>query len=354
MPDAVAPRFVRPETLRLEPVIHGSVAATELAALGLHPADVVDFSVNTNPLGPAPSVLRAVHGTDWSRYPGDDEEPLRHGLALRAGVAPDQVVLGNGSAELLWLIGLAILRPGDTVAIVGPTFGEYARAARVAGASVCQVEDGSQAPSARLLFLCNPNNPTGAYRARDEVERLLLEHPERLVVLDEAYAAFVDQRWPSEPLLAHGNVVILRSMTKDHALPGLRLGYLLAEPALARAIESVRPPWSVNAGALRAGLAALEPAAQAHVDRARAVVRGSRGLLTHGLARLGLEVAPAAANFVLVDVENGATLRGALLPQGMVVRDCASFGLPACVRIACRLPEQCQRLVSAVAGLRDG
>ncbi len=354
MPEAAAPRFVRPETLGLEPVVHGSVAAAELAALGLHPADVVDFSVNTNPLGPAPTVLQAVHGTDWSRYPGDDEEPLRHGLALRAGVAPDQVVLGNGSAELLWLIGLAILRPGDTVAIVGPTFGEYARAARVAEASVCQVADASQPPTARLLFLCNPNNPTGAYHGREDIERLLVEQPERLVVLDEAYAAFVDQRWPSEPLLAHGNLVILRSMTKDHALPGLRLGYLLAEPAVARAIESVRPPWSVNAGALRAGLAALEPAAQAHVERARGVVRESRRLLTDGLARLGLEAAPAAANFVLVDVGHGALFRHALLPHGLVVRDCASFGLPACVRIACRLPEQCGRLVSAVAQLRRG
>jgi len=352
--EAVAPRFVRPETLRLAPVVHGSVAAAELAALGLRPTDVVDFSVNTNPLGPAPAVLRAVHGTDWSRYPGDDEEPLRHGLAQRAGVAPDQVVLGNGSVELLWLIGLAVLRPGDTVAIVGPTFGEYARAARVAGASVCQVDDGGQAPTARLLFLCNPNNPTGAYRMREEVERLLLEQPERLVVLDEAYAAFVDHRWPSEPLLRHGNLAILRSMTKDHAVPGLRLGYLLADLTLARAVESVRPPWSVNAGALRAGLAALEPDAQAHVERARGVVRESRRLLTDGLARLGLEAAPAAANFVLVDVADGALFRHALLPHGLVVRDCASFGLPACVRIAYRLPEECRRLVSAVAQLGRG
>ena len=189
---------------------------------------------------------------------------------------------------------------------------------------------------------------------REEVERLLLEQPERLVVLDEAYAAFVDHRWPSEPLLRHGNLAILRSMTKDHAVPGLRLGYLLADLTLARAVESVRPPWSVNAGALHAGLAALDPAAQAHVERARGVVRESRHVLTDGLVRRGLAVAPAAANFVLVDVGHGATFRRALLPRGMVVRDCASFGLPRFIRIACRLPEECGRLVLAVTELRRG
>ncbi|HEV7664885.1 MAG TPA: hypothetical protein VGQ62_15250, partial [Chloroflexota bacterium] len=107
--------LVRPEALALQAVVHGSVAAAELRALGLAPGDVLDFSVNTNPLGPAPSVLQAVRETDWSRYPGDDEEPLRHRLAETASVGPDQVVLGNGSAELLWLIALAALRAGDRV-----------------------------------------------------------------------------------------------------------------------------------------------------------------------------------------------------------------------------------------------
>jgi histidinol-phosphate/aromatic aminotransferase/cobyric acid decarboxylase-like protein len=122
--------FVRPEALQLEPVLHGSVAAAELAELGLAPRDVLDFSVNTNPLGPALPVLRAVHSTDWSRYPGDDETPLRASLADRANVRLEQVAIGNGSAELMWLIVLAALRTGDRVGIAGPTFGECARGAR--------------------------------------------------------------------------------------------------------------------------------------------------------------------------------------------------------------------------------
>src|SRR5260370_32962363 len=192
---------VRPEALALEAVVHGSVAAAELTALGLAPRDVLDFSVNTNPLGPAPSVLQTVRETDWSRYPGDDEEPLRQGLAERAHVAPEQVVLGNGSAELMWLIALAALRSGDRVAIVGPTFGEYARAVRVVGATPIEVAAPADAGSVRALFVCNPNNPTGHYRGPAEIEHLLEEHPDRLLVVDEAYAPFVDDRWRSERLL---------------------------------------------------------------------------------------------------------------------------------------------------------
>jgi hypothetical protein len=222
----------------------------------------LDFSVNTNPLGPAPSVLQAVRGTDWSRYPGDDEEPLRRRLAERAGVAPEQVVLGNGSAELTWLVALAALRAGDRVGIVGPTFGEYARAVRVVGATPVSVRDPREASSVRALSVCNPNNPSGHYRVPEEIEHLLEEQPGRLLVLDEAYAPFVDNCWRSETLLEFGNLVILRSMTKDQALPGLRLGYLLAVREVATAVEAVRPPWNVNAGALRAGLAALVQAAR--------------------------------------------------------------------------------------------
>jgi histidinol-phosphate/aromatic aminotransferase/cobyric acid decarboxylase-like protein len=147
MPDQSGSGLVRPEALQLPSVAHGSVAASELADLGLDPARVLDFSVNTNPLGPAPSLLRALQTVDWTRYPGDDEHPLRHALARRAGVEADQVALGNGSAELLWLLGLAVLRRGDRVAVPGPTFGEYARAAGVLAAEVEHVHHPAEAPA---------------------------------------------------------------------------------------------------------------------------------------------------------------------------------------------------------------
>jgi histidinol-phosphate aminotransferase len=342
--------FVRPELRELQPVVHGSVSAAELASFGLTLTDVIDFSVNTNPLGPAPSVLEAIRQTDWSRYPGDDELPLRTVLAGRAGVTADQVVLGNGSAELLWLIALAALRPGDAVAVVGPTFGEYARAARAVAAHVLEVQHLRDAGGCRCLFVCQPNNPTGVYHDQAAIIDALHDRPDRLLVLDEAYASFVDARWSSESLLSrYPNLVVLRSMTKDQAVPGLRLGYLLAAPELSAAVAAVRPPWNVNAGALRAGLAAMQPEAEAHLERGRAVVRASRTLLTRGLSELGYSVWRSAANFVLVDVGDAAAFRKKLLPHGLVVRDCTSFGLPSCVRIACRSAKECERLLSVVA-----
>src|SRR5579859_4628070 len=342
--------LVRRDVLDIQAVAHGSATASELAVFGLNPTDVLDFSVNTNPLGPADVVVEAIQYTNWTRYPGDDEAPLRAGLAGQSGVTPEQVALGNGSAELLWLLALATLERGDRAVVVGPTFGEYARAARVVGANVLDVRSLVDVPSARTVFICNPNNPTGSQYEPTQIEQLLRTFPEMVVVLDEAYAGFVLNRWRSEPLLAdHPNLVILRSLTKDHALPGLRLGYLLASPEIARATEAVRPPWSVNAGALRAGLATLEPSAQSHLERARGLVAISRTLLTDGFTQLGYRVLPSVANFVLVEVGSAPVFRSALLPHGLVVRDATSFGLPGHVRVACRLPEDCRRLLKTVA-----
>jgi histidinol-phosphate aminotransferase len=346
--------LVRRHIGALRPVVHGSVAAAELAAYGLTPSDVIDFSVNTNPLGPPPGVVQAIESTKWTRYPGDDESPLRQALAEHTGVQVDHVALGNGSAELLWLIALAVLDPGDEVEVLAPTFGEYARAARVVGADVHESITVEQLPPVRLVFVCNPNNPTGRLHAVADIARALEEHSERLIVLDEAYASFASGRWRSEPILArYPNLIVLRSLTKDHALPGLRLGYLLAAPEIARAVEAVRPPWSVNAGALRAGLASLEPAAQAHLERAIAVVAEARLLLTDGFSQLGYRVQPSEANFVLVWVGDGRKFRRTLMAHGLVVRDAASFGLPEHVRVACRLPEECQHLLEVVARLRE-
>jgi histidinol-phosphate aminotransferase len=336
----------RPELLELPSVAHGSVSAAELREFGLRPNQVLDFSVNTNPLGPSSVVLDAIRQAEWTRYPGDDEPPLRLGLARQAGVDPSQVALGNGSAELMWLVCLAVLRPGDRVSILGPTFGEYARAARAVGAGLVE---SSELQAARLGFVCNPNNPTAAYLQRAAIETMLAQDARRVLVLDEAYLGFVEDAWPSEPLLrAYPNLVLLRSLTKDHAVPGLRLGYLLASPDLVRAVEAVRPPWSVNAGALRAGLAGLSPEAGMHLSHARDVVGTARRLLTSGFAAHGYAVTPSRANFVLVEVGDAPAFRRSLLPKGLVVRDCTSFGLPRHVRVACRRPEECQRLLDAL------
>ncbi|HLH26496.1 MAG TPA: histidinol-phosphate transaminase [Chloroflexota bacterium] len=342
----------RPELLDLPPAVHGSAPLSAGA--------VLDFSVSSNPLGPASSVLAAARAAPIGRYPEPDAATLRTALAAGLNVAPERLVVGNGSAELIWLLALAYIERGQRALVVGPTFAEYARAARLMGARVAEYRasaaDGFRldvaalcrvitATRPRLTFLCNPNNPTGVYLGRADVERLLAVVP-GLLVLDEAYAGFVPEPWDVRPLLTDGRLVVLRSLTKDHALAGLRLGYALAAPAVARALQWAQPPWSVNAVAQAAGLAAL--AAGDHVTRGRALAREATAYLAKGLRALGLEALPSAANFFLVAVPDGSEVASALRAAGIYVRDCASFGLPGYLRLAARPLAECDALLAAL------
>src|SRR5919199_4059169 len=226
----------RPAAAALRPVVHGSVGADALAAHGLTRDDVVDFSVNTNPLGPPPGALASVRGlsaADVARYADAAATPLRQALAERLALDLDQIVAGNGSSELIWLLALAYahLAPA-TVLIAGPTFGEYERACRLLGAAVtyqlagaaigfefdlAQLGDRVFRERPRLLWLCNPNNPTSRYVGRGEIEALLdvCAATKTLLVVDEAYLAFVEQPQSLLDLVPSGHLFLLRSMTKD-------------------------------------------------------------------------------------------------------------------------------------------
>jgi histidinol-phosphate aminotransferase len=351
-----------PRVVGLAACPHGSVSDAEVRSLGLEPASVLDFSASINPCGPSPRVRDAIARTDISRYPDDDASALRRALARRLDASPEAIMVGNGSVELIWLLAVAYLDPGDTVLVVRPTFGEYERAARIAGAQVlcwraepCNGFRPDVAAIAslivqsrpKLVFLCSPNNPTGAHLDRSEIERIVEASGSGLVVLDEAYRGFVEAPAPMLDLVAGGQVVLLRSLTKEYALAGLRLGYAVAAPDVIEHLRAVRPPWTVNAAAQAAGMAALDD--EAHLARARAEVRAAKAYLEEELGRLGLAAAPSAANFLLVEVGDGAAFRGRLLRQGCCVRDCASFGLPAHVRIGIRTRPECERLVAAMA-----
>lgn len=350
----------RPEVSALPPSVHGGLDHGELARLTIHPDDVLDFSVNRNPFGPPPSVRAVWEGVSLERYPDRECLALRSALAEQHGCAMAQVWVGNGTAELIWLLGLAYLSPGDPMLVVTPTFGEYAAAGRVMGARskmfVTRQRDDfypdldalvirMKKLRPRLTFLCNPNNPTGVYLEREVVEALLAANPSGLLVLDEAYVPFVENGWDSTPLLGSGRLVVLRSMTKDYALAGLRLGYLLAAEGIVNAVQKVQPPWSVNVIAQAAGLAAL--CEEAYLQDTLAQTRAAAMELTRDLTALGLPVRPSATHFFLVKVDDAAKTRSELLRRGILVRDCASFGLPAFVRIAARRPEENQRLVAA-------
>ena len=343
-------------------VVHGGLGAAELRSLGLLAEEVIDFSASINPLGTSELVRTAISNVDVSAYPDPECLLLKEALAARLNVETDRVMIGNGCTELIHLLAQAWLRPGDRCLIFSPTFGEYEVAAVRAGAKVqvvhaaerddfrWSVEAAGQLirkTRSKMAFFCNPNNPTGSYFPPDQVSRLQSAMAgEGLLILDNSYGALADTIWDFVPLLGAGNIAILRSMTKDHALAGLRLGYLLSDPSVVRMTRQLQPAWSVNSLAQRAGLAALDD--NRHLFEARRTIAEAKEYLYEELGRLGAPFISSAANFMLVRVGDAKGVRSALMTGGIAVRDCTSFGMPQWIRISVRRPEECRRLVRAL------
>lgn len=342
------------------PASHGAFDFAELEQAGLNPEDVLDFSVNSNPFGPSPLVHAAIEKVPIDRYPDRECLALRRALAGRLDISAAQIVFGNGTAELIWLAAFAFLKAGDNVLILGPTFGEYERSARLMLAKpvlfnalsqqgytvvVPEVSRMLDTANFRAVFLCNPNNPTGQILPPEAIGAWAHDHPRTLFILDEAYLAFVSTHPSMVPSLLP-NVLVLRSMTKDYALAGLRLGYALGNEDLIQALAAVRPAWNVNGLAQAAGLAAL--ADEDYYQATLAQLRKERDFLLKGLVAQGYQPIPSETHFYLLPVNDAAGFRQTLLSHGILVRDCTSFGLPKHIRIATRTREQNQRLLDCL------
>jgi histidinol-phosphate aminotransferase len=267
--------------------------------------------------------------------------------------------------ELVWLTALAFLRSGDPVLILDPTFGEYRRAATLMGAQIHTCTASSHAAfcldpevilttlqrlAPRVVFLCNPNNPTGTYLQIETIVAWAAAQPATLFVVDEAYLTFA--AGASSMLQEQSdNVLVLRSMTKAYALAGVRLGYAVGHPAVLSLLHKVRPPWSVNALAQVAGIAALTDTA--HIVSSLSHVAQAKQQLVRDLLGVGLEPVPSCTHFFLLQVGDATACRRVLLPRGILVRDCTSFGLPAYIRVATRRPEENARLLAALVETRS-
>jgi histidinol-phosphate aminotransferase len=345
---------------KIRPSEHGGIDYAELEALGISPEEVIDFSANLNPFGPPPGMKRVVGRANIAAYPDSRASKLRRLLARKLRVSEENVIIGSGSVELIRLAALAYFGRGDEVLIIEPAFGEYEIACQVSGASIVKqrrapkgfrldVEETArliQRHRPRGIFIDNPNNPTGQYLSQAEFERLLSAAKDSLVVLDEAYITFVDDVWSSVGMTRGNNLLILRSMTKDYSLAGLRLGYGVAGKEIISGLRRICPPWNVNAVAQEAGLVAV--AAGGYLKDCQSRLRQAKGYLVAGLEALGLPAVPSAANFLLVEVGSAAAFRRKLLQRRMLVRDCTSFGLPAYVRISPRTLPECRKLVRAI------
>ena len=343
---------------------HGGLLDDELAALGLTADDVLDVSVNVNPYGPTPAMLASVRAARIDRYPDPSSTLARAALAQHVGCDPARVVVGNGAVDLLWTLVRSALPPGATVLAVEPTFSELPRAARAAGMRVVTwradaaqdfavdvdaVGDAAIRASAELVYLCAPGNPTGAPVPVADVARLAARLPALLIVLDEAFLP-LSERHADAAVPLPDNVVRVRSLTKAHAIPGLRVGYLVTTPRLAAGLDASRPPWSTSAAAQAAILATI--AEQDFVADSRRRLLADRARLETRLRDLRLAPRPSSTIYTLVDVGragDATALRHRLLARhAVLVRDCTSFGLPHFIRLCARPADDEGRLVRAL------
>jgi histidinol-phosphate/aromatic aminotransferase/cobyric acid decarboxylase-like protein len=339
--------------------VHGGPDREELAGLGLEAAALLDFSVNVNPYGAAPAVLAAARGARLDVYPDDGATLARQALAAAWGLPPEAIAVGNGAAELLWTCEGLLCPPGQT-------FCEPALAAAARGAQVVQVRAGaatgfvvdpaaviSAAREARAsaVYLCNPQNPTGRLLPARTVAELATALAPAVLLLDEAFLA-VSTRFADAGAVLPANVIRVRSFTKEHALPGLRLGALLAPPDFVRRLQAARPAWTVSAPA-QAAIAACAAESE-FVARIRERWLADTRALSAELAAIGLTPFPTDTVYLLCPVGDGGGVRRRLLREHRVlVRDAASFGLPALVRLGGRPAADRLRLISALAAVLE-
>ena len=339
------------------------------ASLGLE--RIVKLSSNEGAFGPLPAAVAAFEAAvaQLNRYPDGGGVALREALAERHGVSVDQVVLGNGADELIRLCAVATLDPGHAAAFPWPSFPSYATAARCGGAEALPVPlagrapdldgllEAARRPRTKLVYLANPNNPTGAVVDPAELRRFLLELPEQvLCVLDEAYAEYADPEPEGPALLRSGaqRLCVLRTFSKVYGLAALRIGYALASPDVADALDRVRPIFNVNQPAQEAALASLgeTDAVALRVSHARR----ARERLRETLAGAGLDPEPSQANFVYADVPDGdgAALAGRLLrEEGMLVRELPGFGAPGGIRVTVGTDEENDAFAAALGRVMD-
>jgi len=348
---------------RVSPVAHGGGLTDRPPGSDGHPQTMLDFSVNTSPFGPSPAATSAVRAAPLDRYPQPGSPTLRALLSATCAVPEEHVLVTAGTTESLHLIATAYLEPGRHALVLAPTYGEYERVALLAGAHVTtwwadESDDFrhhllTRLPALRALapdvvFLCVPNNPTGALISRSTVDAVADALPDTLWVIDEAYMPFTGAHaWSSEPLLALANILLCRSLTKDYALAGVRVGYILGAPAPIAALRTVQPPWTVSTVAEAAACAAIHD--KQHLEASLQAVDSLRGYLWDGLRLLGFPLITGETHFCLARVGDATAWRHALLEHGISVRDCTSFGLPAYIRVAPRDRAGCDILLAALA-----
>ena len=358
-----APTNVNARITRLNPYQPGKPVEELMRERGV--ANAVKLASNENPLGPGPRVLQALARADLSRYPDGTGFRLKAALSEHLGVEASRITLGNGSNDVLDLAARVAISPGTRGVIDEHCFVVYPLAITAANGDVARVpsrqwgHDLSALAAAvdehtRIVYLANPNNPTGTWFDESTLRRFLSAVPREVwVVLDEAYAEYVTEPgYPDGVGLAerYPNLIVTRTFSKIHALAALRIGYSVSSPEFADLLNRVRQPFNANSLALAAAEAAL--ADTEHPAESRRMNSHGMARLADGFRALSLEWIPSTGNFVAVRLgpdHDAATIYDALLDEGVIVRPVANYGMPEYLRVTVGLPEENERFLDALA-----
>ncbi|NPV89433.1 MAG: histidinol-phosphate transaminase [Firmicutes bacterium] len=362
--------IARPGIFEIRPYVPGKPIEEVERELGLGRDQIIKLASNENPAGPSPLAVAAMQQAAMrtNRYPDSHCYELKQALAEHCRVPADHLVVGNGSDEVLKLIAEAFLQEGEEVVYGAPTFVEYEFVTRVMGGTPVEVPlknftydleaiAGEVNERTKLIFICNPNNPTGTIVTGTETERFLTRVPEDvLVVFDEAYREYVtDPAYPDtrEYVINRNNVIILRTFSKIYALAGLRIGYGIASPEVIGCLMRVREPFNVNSMAQAAAAASLRDAD--YLEETCRVNLEGREYLYRELSALCLDFVPTQTNFIFIAMpRSGSEVVDGLMRMGVIVRPCRSFGYPDHIRVTIGTREQNQRFISALREVLGG
>ncbi len=330
---------------------------------GLAPSDIIKLASNENPLGPSPAALAAMQKVlpQLHLYPDGNVFYLKQALARKLEVEPRNLVFGNGSNEIIEFVGHALMAPGADGVVSEYCFAVYPIVTRLFGANLVSVPAknyGHDLPAmskaitskTRVVFVANPNNPTGTLAPPEDLMRFLNEVPPSvLLVMDEAYLEYLEDPVDLLPLIRAGemrNLLLLRTFSKIYGLAGLRLGYGIGHPELIAALETVRQPFNINALVQAAALAALDDAE--HLMRTKANNAAGLTFFQNAFRQMLIEFVPSAANFVIVRVRDGLRVFDELQKRGVITRPLAGYGLPGFIRISVGTPAQNERCLAAL------
>ncbi len=363
----LAPAYIR----AIAPYQPGKPISDVARELGMAETDIIKLASNENPLGPSPRALAAIEKAlpELALYPDGGGYQLKQVISRKFGVKPEQIVLGNGSNDVLELVARTFLHAGTSAIYSQHAFAVYPLATQAVGANGIEVPAknfgndldamlaalkanprGDKRADTRMIFLANPNNPTGTFVPADALYRFLQQVPVNVVVvLDEAYGEYLDttQAYDSVPWLAEfPNLVISHTLSKAYGLAGLRIGFGFAAPEIIDLMNRVRQPFNVNHLALVAAAAALED--DAFIRKSRELNKAGLEFLRTEFEKRALPTIPAFGNFITFKIDRAQAVFQALLKQGVIVRPIAGYGLPDWLRVTVGTQEQNERFLAAL------